>query len=136
MSVSATSATSSTTTSTSSTVSSQEEVSTETFLKLLTEELKNQDPLEPLTSEQMLTQISQLTTVGEISKLNENFSNLADTQGAALMANLVGRTVEWTDSTSGGAVSGVVDHVALSDGDWVVSVGDTDVPVGSITALQ
>jgi len=133
MQVSAASASSS---SVNSAVGSQQEVSTDTFLKLLTEELKHQDPLEPLTSEQMLTQISQLTTVGELSKLNDNFVRLGDAQGAALMASLIGRTVQWTDNDTGGAVAGVVDHVELDDGGWAVVVDGRQIPVGSIQAVQ
>lgn len=133
MQVTAASATNS---SASSAVGSQQEVSTDTFLKLLAEELKNQDPLQPLTSEQMLTQISQLTTVGEMSKLNDNFQSLASTQGAALMATLVGRTVEWADSTSGAALSGVVDRVEMGEDGWSVAVGGVRVPAGSIQAVE
>lgn len=119
-----------------SAVGSQQEVSTDTFLKLLTEELKHQDPLEPLTSEQMLTQISQLTTVGEISKLNQNFETMASAQGAALMATLIGRAVEWTDATGAGVRSGVVERVQLGQDGWSVAVGGVQVPVESIQAVQ
>jgi len=119
-----------------SAVGSQQEVATDTFLKLLTEELKHQDPLQPLTSEQMLTQISQLATVGEVTKLNANFENMAKAQGAALMATLLGRTVQWADPSGAGTRSGVVNRVQLGQDGWAVAVGGVLVPVGSIEAVE
>ena len=40
------------------------------FLKLLTEQLKNQDPLSPMDNAQMTSQLAQISTVDGIEKLN------------------------------------------------------------------
>lgn len=66
------------------------------FLKLLTTQLKNQDPLNPLDNAQVTSQLAQISTVNGIEKLNTTLSQLVDGQAqsqALQAASLVGRGV-------------------------------------------
>lgn len=66
------------------------------FLKLLTEQLKNQDPLNPMDNAQMTSQLAQISTVDGISKLNTTLTALLqDSQSGEAMqaAALVGKGV-------------------------------------------
>jgi flagellar basal-body rod modification protein FlgD len=84
------------------------------FLTLLTAQLKNQDPLNPMDNAQMTSQLAQISTVDGIERLNTTLqaltSNAADTQTAQAAA-LVGQVVLVpgssmklaTDTTSGTA---------------------------------
>lgn len=66
------------------------------FLKLLTEQLKNQDPLNPTDNAQMTSQLAQISTVSGIDKLNTTLTSLLDQSqsGDALQAAaLVGKGV-------------------------------------------
>jgi flagellar basal-body rod modification protein FlgD len=84
------------------------------FLKLLTTQLKNQDPLNPLDNAQMTSQLAQISTVSGIEKLNATLqlmlqgSQEAQTTQAA---SLVGHGVLVPGSglvlTSGSAVGGI-----------------------------
>mgnify|MGYP005752202757 CR=1 FL=1 len=47
------------------------------FLRLMTEQLKNQDPLKPLGSQEFLGQMAQFSTVQGIHALNSTFQGLA-----------------------------------------------------------
>jgi flagellar basal-body rod modification protein FlgD len=66
------------------------------FLKLLTTQLKNQDPLNPMDNAQTTSQLAQISTVDGIERLNSTLSSLmgnmqsSDTLQAAA---LVGRAV-------------------------------------------
>jgi flagellar basal-body rod modification protein FlgD len=66
------------------------------FLTLLTAQLKNQDPLNPLDNSQMTSQLAQISTVDGISQLNTTLqalvSNSSDSQ-ALQAAALVGKPV-------------------------------------------
>lgn len=84
------------------------------FLKLLTTQLKNQDPLNPLDNAQMTSQLAQISTVDGIEKLNATLQQiLANNADAQTMqaAALVGKTVMVAGNnltlTSAGAVGGV-----------------------------
>jgi flagellar basal-body rod modification protein FlgD len=66
------------------------------FLKLLVTQMKYQDPMKPMDSAQMTSQIAQLNTVEGINQLNVTVSNLQ----ASLMASqsmqsasLIGKTI-------------------------------------------
>ena len=84
------------------------------FLKLLTAQLQNQDPLNPLDNAQMTSQLAEISTVDGITQLNATLQTLlngtADSQ-AMQAAALVGQAVLVPGSsltlTSSGALGGV-----------------------------
>jgi flagellar basal-body rod modification protein FlgD len=74
----------------------QGELLTEDYLSLMTSQLKNQDPLDPMDNGEFLGQIAQFATVSGIGDLNSSFDSFAKSmqsdqalQGSAL----VGRSV-------------------------------------------
>jgi flagellar basal-body rod modification protein FlgD len=86
------------------------------FLKIMTTQLKSQDPLEPMDNGDFLGQIAQFGTVSGIGDLNKSFSSFSDsiTSGQALQAgSLVGRHVLAPVNSGylevGGSINGRVD---------------------------
>ena len=84
------------------------------FLKLLTTQLKNQDPLNPMDNAQMTSQLAQISTVDGIEKLNATLQKLvaSSLDGEALQAaGLVGHQVMVAGSSlqlgDNGAVGGL-----------------------------
>jgi len=66
------------------------------FLKLMTTQLGNQDPLKPMDNGDFLAQIAQFGTVSGVNKLNESFNGFASSlqSSQALQASsLIGRQV-------------------------------------------
>ena len=93
--------------SSTSTTSKTEEAQTR-FLKLLTEQLKNQDPLNPMDNAQMTSQLAQISTVDGIDKLNKTLTSLLEgsqSSEALQAAALVGKgvMVEGTKLTLSGS---------------------------------
>jgi len=96
------------------------------FLKLLTTQLKNQDPLNPMDNAQMTSQLAQISTVDGIEKLNATLQKLlsssADSealQAAALVGHQVMIAGNGMNLTDAGAVGGVelaanADQVAVT----------------------
>lgn len=100
------------------------------FLTIMTTQLQNQDPLEPMDNGDFLGQIAQFGTVTGIENLNESFSDFSNaiTNGQALQAGgLVGRTVLAPVDTGylevGGSLRGRID---LDSGASAVEVTITD----------
>lgn len=56
---------------------SKNELDQAAFLRLMTEQLKNQDPLKPLGSQEFLGQMAQFSTVQGINSLNTTFKGVA-----------------------------------------------------------
>lgn len=66
------------------------------FLRLMTEQLRNQDPLKPLDSNEFLGQLAQFSTVQGIQGLQSSFNAFANAQiddQALQAASLIDRTV-------------------------------------------
>jgi len=66
------------------------------FLKLLTTQLQNQDPLNPLDNSQVTSQLAQLSTVTGIEKLNATVSSLfsqIQSSQSLQSTNLIGRGI-------------------------------------------
>jgi flagellar basal-body rod modification protein FlgD len=66
------------------------------FLKLLTVQMKNQDPSAPMDNSQLTTQLAQLSTVSGISKLNTTLASLmSDMSSSSSLqsANMIGHSV-------------------------------------------
>jgi len=76
--------------------------STETFLALLTAQLKNQDPLSPMDSTQFTQQIVQMTGVEQQLLTNDLLAALVGMNdgGLAESVNLIGKTVTATTGAS------------------------------------
>ncbi len=62
----------------------------DTFLTLLTTQLKNQSPLDPLDTNQFTQQLVQFTEVEQTVKQNENLEKLVQLSAANTITNVVG----------------------------------------------
>lgn len=113
----------------------------EDFLKLFLTELQNQDPTEPTSNEQILSQMSQMRDLEASVDLEETLnevvtalSSLATGNELTSAASLIGRTVTGTDS-GGEEVTGVVESARLRDGKPYVTVNGTELPVADLTSV-
>ena len=73
----------------SSSASSAQEASA-TFMKLLTTQLKNQDPLNPMDNSQFTSQLAQLNTLEGVLNLNKTMEAFGAQFSASQMLNAVG----------------------------------------------
>ena len=77
------------------TIPSASDINTE-FLTLFTTQLKNQDPLNPMDSSQMTSQLAQISTVSGIQNLNDTMKAMMSSNTAvqaSQSAGLIGKTV-------------------------------------------
>lgn len=86
--------------------SNQLKADSQTFLKLLSEQLRQQDPMKPQDSSAFMAQLSQMTMVEQMTALTT-----AQTRSNAL--SLLGKTVSWLDET-GATQTGKVDSVDVT----------------------
>jgi flagellar basal-body rod modification protein FlgD len=70
--------------------------SQDTFMKLLVAELKNQDPMDPMQSRDMVAQLATLSSVQKLGAIDDKLAGLQkdSMSGSSLQsANLIGKTV-------------------------------------------
>lgn len=94
----------------------------DTFLKLLTTQLRNQDPTDPMDPNQMVGQLSQFAMVEQQIAVNRHMTSLISLQRSAVMldaAGLVGQTVE-VESRSLVLRGGATQALALPGADGAV----------------
>lgn len=68
----------------------------DSFLKLLTQQMKNQDPFDPVKNEDMVAQMATFSNVAGISEMNKTLKSVASQLGnanAAQAISYVGKTV-------------------------------------------
>ena len=93
-------------------------ISIEDFLRILTTQLNNQDPLKPMDNTQFVAQLAQFTSLQEAQQSNDKLDTLLSIQASAQSVGLLGRTV--TVSSSG--QSGVVNALDFSTGQALLTV--------------
>lgn len=97
-----------------------------TFLKLLTTQLQNQDPLNPTDSAQFTNQLVQYSSVEQAIKQNKNLQTLIDAQAATNATNSV--------NYIGHSVAATSDQVALQNGTANINYAlDSNVATNIIT---
>ncbi|MBW8778236.1 MAG: flagellar hook assembly protein FlgD [Burkholderiales bacterium] len=87
------------------------------FLKLLVAQMSNQDPLNPMDSAQVTSQMAQISTVQGVQTLNKTVSGLQTMQGAALVGHDVatdGNTLRVDPQTHAGEGGFQIDSEATS----------------------
>jgi flagellar basal-body rod modification protein FlgD len=105
-----------------------------TFLSLLTTQLKNQDPTAPMDSTQMISQTSQLASMEQLTALNSSTTDSYNLQMRSAAANIVGKDVSWTDA-DGAPQHGVASAVSFSGTTPTVTVGDATVALTALTGV-
>src|SRR3954454_1768491 len=99
------------------------------FLKMLTEQIKNQDPTSGQDPNQYFQTISQMTTVEQLTNLAQQSATQLAQAANSSATSLIGRTVSYIGK-DGLPVSGVVDTVDLTGKDGprlsVAGVGGID----------
>ncbi len=113
------------------------------FLRLLTEQLRHQTPLEPVDNESFMNQMASYTTMQEQRDLNGNMLKLLDYQGVLARVQglgqgsaLLGKDVSYVGE-SGTEVSGKVTSVYIAEtGDVRLKLeGGTDIDMREVIGI-
>ena len=123
-----TSATSSAASAVKTASKTQEMANFNSFLQLLTTEMKNQDPLKPLDPTQTVTQLATFSGIEQAVKTNTLLTTLVQNSSGSQAASLIGRTL----STAQGNTLGVIAAVTTQINTPVALLGDgSSVPLTS-----
>lgn len=115
--------------------SSSQPISISDFMELLSEEMSNQDPLQPMDPTQTMTQLAQFTNLQQTSQLLQN-------QSVSTASSLLGAQVTVPGSGGSSPLTGTVTAVDASQvggggpPELVISGASTEYPVTSISQVQ
>jgi flagellar basal-body rod modification protein FlgD len=110
----------------------------QSYMTLLTTQLKNQDPLSPLDTNQFTQQITQMTGVEQQLLSNQLLQTLVNEQGGlSSAANLIGKQITAPGATTADPpITGVVTAVQTVNGQTVLTVGSNQVPLNAVTGIS
>jgi flagellar basal-body rod modification protein FlgD len=111
------------------------DVTRDQFLQLLSAQMRNQNPLDPVGDTEFLAQLAQFSTLEGIQNLNASFAELLKLQQLTEGANLVGLKVLYTRSGSDTVLQGVVDQVNVVDGKLNLIVNGQNVSLDQVRGL-
>ena len=122
------------------------------FLQLLTTQLSNQDPLNPMDDTQSVSQLAQFSALQASDNLQSSFANFQSNFAVLQSANLVGKSVTVNSTDASGntsTITGTVAYISVVNGAPQVSLTDSSgnvltnssgnplqFPTSSITAIQ
>ena len=118
---------------TASSASSQ--LDQETFLKLMVAQLRNQDPMNPTDSAEVLAQTAQFTSLEKLEVVADQSAQAFAAQMAFGASSLVGRTVTYTDA-EGAEVTGTVSSVRFGPSGPLLGVGDAEVALDQVVTVE
>lgn len=86
------------------------------FLQLLVTQMQNQDPLDPVSSTEMIAQLAQFSSLEQMQNLNAGFNTLSgniDQLNFLSASNMLGKTVSGI-TVDGMEIEGIVEKVQLN----------------------
>lgn len=109
---------------------------TNDFLQLLTVQLKNQNPLEPVKQENFIAQLAQFSTLEGVEKLNASFQSMLQLQEINQGIGLVGRQIEYLDALTGNLKTGEVSELFVDQGNIFLMVDGNAITVDLIAGVH
>lgn len=116
----------------------QTAIDNDDFMTLLFTQLKNQDPMKPMDSSEMMGQIATLNSLNALLSIKESITKLNESQTLSYASSLIGKTINAVPDTSDTSkiVSGVVTSMTTYNGETLVQIGDTDVKLSTIVSVS
>ena len=111
-----------------------QELGQDAFLTLMLEQLKYQDPLEPVSNSEFLAQQAQFTQVSELQKMNEAMTTNNQVIQACTMIGKNVTLVDPNDTTK--TIQGNVTEVTFTGGSAQLVVNGTEYPLGLVMSVS
>jgi flagellar basal-body rod modification protein FlgD len=110
------------------------------YIKLLVEQLKNQDPMNPLDNNQMASQLAQFSQLQQLETMNTSFSDVLTTTKLMYASSLIGKTASYSYKAEDGSTSVNSGTVQMaykdSDGNIILTIGGYAVGLDDVLAVQ
>ena len=105
------------------------------FMRLLIEQLRNQNPMSPLKSNEFTSQLAQMNSLQQLILLNESMSQQLSSRKLADATALIGRWVEGLDANNN-LIAGYVERLEVIEGEVILKIGDKLLLPGQIVYVS
>lgn len=105
------------------------------FLKILIEQLKNQDPSNPMSSDQLLDQVSQMRALQSSLELSDSLDALTLNQQLTSATSFLGKEVTATGDNNQN-FTGTVDRVLVKAGKTLLGIGAKEFELSKVVSIE
>jgi flagellar basal-body rod modification protein FlgD len=106
------------------------------FLQLLVAQLKNQNPMSPVGSQEFMSQMAAFSTLEQVTNVATSSEELNQMESVNQSLSLVGQQVTYTKE-DGTTAEGTVEAVDFSEEGFSLTVnGESGVAPGTVTKVQ
>lgn len=110
------------------------ELGQDAFLQLLMVQLKNQDPMNPMSNQDFIAQQAQFTQVTELQKLNET---LTASNSLLQASSLIGKEVTLIDpNDTSQRITGIVEGAIYTGQEAGITINGKNYPLGLIESIK
>lgn len=106
------------------------------FLKLLTTQLRNQDPLSPMSNEQFIAQMAQISTLESSQDMGRQLTTLINAQQRTQALQMVGHDVDYLPEGETTPQTGRVSAVMLQNDSPVLMINGNQVPYAKVQSIH
>lgn len=115
-------------------ISSQ--VATVDYLQLLTVQLRNQDPIDPVKQEGLIDDLTQFSMLEGIEDMNTSFQQILQLQQVSQGIDLVGKTVQFQDPVTGAIRSGEASEMFNNQGEIRLAVDGQSIGLQHVISVK
>lgn len=107
------------------------------FLQLLSTQMQNQNPLDPMDNTEFISQLAQFSSLEQASNLNKSFGALLQLVEFGAAKDLIGQRIVYQDPYSGAPdQTGEVEGLRMEGGQACVVVGGQSIPLAYVTGID
>ena len=110
-------------------------LSEQDFLNLLVTQMTSQDPMNPMTNQDMLSQMVQFSTLQGNTTMQSTLAGLESGQTFSEANSLIGQQVNLQTDANGNTTQGVVSGIDLSSGTPQIVVNGQSYNLGQVLAI-
>lgn len=129
---------------TSTSLVGNDDLSRDMFLRLLMEQIRNQDPLEPVSNENMLAQLAQFSSLEQMTQVNQRMEGMlsqldflngnVDQLNFLTAQSMIGQHVRGV-GVDGAAIEGEVDAITLQGSIVILNVNGNTLPMTNVISV-
>lgn len=110
------------------------------FLRLLTTQLRYQDPMNPIEDQDFIAQMAQFTSLEQMQNLTDQMTSFIQQQNFNFVttqaASLVGKKVTVFDNETEESITGIVESVRFDLGEPILTVEDKHFTLGDVFEIH
>lgn len=112
------------------------DVATSDFLNLLTVQLRNQDPINPVEQGDFISQLAQFSQLEETESLTRSFESVLRIQEINQGFNLVGKEAEFVNAETGERETGTVEQAFADQGPIDLLINGQRVSIDLVSGVR